>query len=63
MWRASLRAGVAHSSQRCAGASGARRGLGGNFGDYPDLEADDISACLEFAAAREDHATLERHEE
>jgi uncharacterized protein (DUF433 family) len=24
--------------------------------DYPDLEAADITACLEFAAAQSDHA-------
>jgi uncharacterized protein (DUF433 family) len=26
--------------------------------DYPDLEAADITACLEFAAAQSDHALL-----
>jgi uncharacterized protein (DUF433 family) len=26
--------------------------------DYPDLEADDIKACLQFAAAQADHAVL-----
>ncbi|MDD5262792.1 MAG: DUF433 domain-containing protein [Methylacidiphilales bacterium] len=26
--------------------------------DYPDLEADDIQACLEFAAAQHDHVTV-----
>lgn len=26
--------------------------------DYPFLEADDIRACLEFAAAQNDHAVL-----
>jgi uncharacterized protein (DUF433 family) len=27
--------------------------------DYPDLEADDIRACLEYAAAQVDHAVLQ----
>ena len=26
--------------------------------DYPDLEADDIKACLEYAAAQLDHPVL-----
>ena len=26
--------------------------------DYPDLEAGDIQACLEFAAARDSHAMI-----
>ena len=26
--------------------------------DYPDLEADDIKACLQYAAAQADHAVL-----
>ena len=26
--------------------------------DYPDLEADDIRACLEYAATKVDHAVL-----
>jgi uncharacterized protein (DUF433 family) len=26
--------------------------------DYPDLEADDIQACLQYAAAQADHAVL-----
>jgi uncharacterized protein (DUF433 family) len=26
--------------------------------DYPDLEAQDIRACLEYAAAQADHAVL-----
>jgi uncharacterized protein (DUF433 family) len=26
--------------------------------DYPDLEAEDIRACLEFAAAQANHAIL-----
>jgi uncharacterized protein (DUF433 family) len=26
--------------------------------DYPDLEAEDIHACLEFAAAQASHAIL-----
>ena len=28
------------------------------LGDYPDLEADDIKACLEYAAAQLDHPVL-----
>lgn len=28
------------------------------LGDYPFLEADDIRACLEFAAAQNDHVVL-----
>ena len=26
--------------------------------DYPDLEAEDIKACLEYAAAKADHAVI-----
>ena len=26
--------------------------------DYPDLEAEDIKACLQYAAAQADHAVL-----
>ena len=26
--------------------------------DYPDLEAEDIKACLQYAAAQGDHAVL-----
>jgi uncharacterized protein (DUF433 family) len=26
--------------------------------DYPDLEADDIKACLEYAAAQADHVVV-----
>ena len=26
--------------------------------DYPDLDADDIKACLQYAAAQADHAVL-----
>ena len=26
--------------------------------DYPDLESEDIRACLEFAAAQHDHAVV-----
>ncbi len=28
------------------------------FADYPDLEAEDIQACLEYAAAQLDHPVL-----
>jgi uncharacterized protein (DUF433 family) len=28
------------------------------LGDYPDLEAEDIKACLQYAAAQADHAVL-----
>ncbi|MGK2938927.1 MAG: DUF433 domain-containing protein [Solirubrobacteraceae bacterium] len=28
------------------------------LGDYPYLEADDIKACLQYAAAQADHAVL-----
>jgi len=28
------------------------------LGDYPDLEASDIKACLQYAAAQADHAVL-----
>jgi uncharacterized protein (DUF433 family) len=28
------------------------------LGDYPDLEAEDVKACLEYAAAQLDHPVL-----
>jgi len=28
------------------------------LGDYPDLEAEDLKACLEYAAAQLDHPVL-----
>jgi uncharacterized protein (DUF433 family) len=30
--------------------------------DYPDLEAEDIKACLQYAAAQADHAVLKCRE-